>query len=167
MIQLAQDKPDLRGKVQLAYRDWIVDTDAVFDAVYKQSEELTDESLVAALERLVNDCQTQRESSQPSVGAVPAERARQLDLTSRTAVARWRQARSGCKFLEKTGHFDAHLFYGSRPAVRPKHAGGASRLALISAEYSWKVTMRLCQPGRRVLCLSGAPSLPKLKLSSS
>ena len=53
VMQLVQDKPDLRGRLTLGYRDNALGLDEVFDAVYAHSEELTDEALVRALDGLV------------------------------------------------------------------------------------------------------------------
>jgi len=53
VMQLVQDAPSLAGAVQLAYRDCVLNTDEVFEAVYRHSEQLTDEALVRALDDLV------------------------------------------------------------------------------------------------------------------
>jgi hypothetical protein len=75
VMQLVQDRPALQGSVQLAYRDWVLNTDQVFAAVYQESEELTDEALVRALEGLV--CGATSAEASPAAMA-PAERQRQL-----------------------------------------------------------------------------------------
>lgn len=74
VLQLVQDRPALRGKVQLAYGDWVLDTDKVFEAVYAESEELTDDALVRALEGLARVASA---DAAPSA-APPAERHRQI-----------------------------------------------------------------------------------------
>jgi len=74
VLQLVQDRPALKDKVRLAYGDWVLDTDQVFDAVYQESEELTDEALVRALEGLACGATA---SAAPATAA-PAERQRQL-----------------------------------------------------------------------------------------
>ena len=83
VLQLVQDRPALQGKVQLAYRDWVLDTDQVFEAVYQESEELTDEALVRALEGLVCGARARgtralprrpRSGSGSSCGATPTVR---------------------------------------------------------------------------------------------
>ena len=72
VMQLVQDKPDLRGRLTLGYRDDTLGLDEVFDAVYAHSEELTDEALVRALDGLVG-------AAAPSATqAVVAERQRTI-----------------------------------------------------------------------------------------
>lgn len=52
LMQLVQDQPGLKGRVQLAYNESVVAVGRVFDVIHEQSEELTDESLVQALDAL-------------------------------------------------------------------------------------------------------------------
>lgn len=78
VMQLVQDRPALQGQVQLAYRNCVVDTGRVFEKVYTQSEELTDESLIRALDDLMCG-PSSSETAATTVPPVPAERvARQL-----------------------------------------------------------------------------------------
>jgi hypothetical protein len=73
VMQLVQDAPSLVGRVQLAYRDCLLNTDEVFEAVYRHSEQLTDEALLRALEDLAAPSGAQGASS-----PAPAERARTI-----------------------------------------------------------------------------------------
>lgn len=52
VMQLVQDKPDLKGPLKLSYGGAVLETDAVFEAVYRHSEQLTDDALVRALAEL-------------------------------------------------------------------------------------------------------------------
>ena len=84
VMQLVQDAPSLAGAVQLAYRDCVLNTDEVFEAVYRHSEQLTDEALVRALDDLVvrsarrgrrrRRGRRDRTASAPSCGATPTVR---------------------------------------------------------------------------------------------
>ena len=66
VLQLVQDKPALRGELTLGYRDWMVTPDEVFEEVYRESEQLTDEALVRALNTLVECASPEREAPSPS-----------------------------------------------------------------------------------------------------
>lgn len=86
VLQLVQDKPELGGVLRLSYDDATFDMAAVFEAVYRHSEQLTDEALLRALGDLVapsGEC-----DAQDGAGAQPAER-------QRTIVRRHADGRKG------------------------------------------------------------------------
>lgn len=73
LMQAVQDRPDLRGAIGVTFADKSVisnfTTDAVFASVYSQSNELTDETLEAAMLRL---CIPESNSKHERVPNVPA-----------------------------------------------------------------------------------------------
>ena len=85
ILQLVQDKPALRGELTLGYRDWLVTLDEVFEEVYKESEQLTDEALVRALNALV---QPEREAPPASQRGPHGSGGRQRQLVRRPADGR-------------------------------------------------------------------------------
>lgn len=90
LMQLVQDRPDIRGSIKISYNDHTLETDAVFEAVYRHSEQLTDEALVRAL----NDLAPPSGEADASAGAELAPAAER----SRTMVRRHgdgRRAQSG------------------------------------------------------------------------
>ncbi len=87
ILQLVQDKPALRSELTLGYRDWTFTPDEVFEEVYRESEQLTDEALVRALNALIDGGQAEREGPSPSQRGAHAHGpgARQRQLVRRPA----------------------------------------------------------------------------------
>lgn len=74
LMQLVQDKPEIRGSLRISYNDCALETESVFEAVYRHSEQLTDDALVRAL----NDLTGPSVEGEGGTRAPPTERSRTM-----------------------------------------------------------------------------------------